>query len=146
MIGHTHVAASHLTLITDQAEIEAAKNNDLYIDGKIALIVRGIPTQDTIRSIYTLFSTRHDMTGSPFRLSHKEKGIVHKDQWSEYSKLDARSYARYLEHFAVLMELIEYRGKPALVVVPKLHPMLTQLFHQPRYLEESMLSAFQWID
>jgi hypothetical protein len=86
------------------------------------------------------------MTGSPFCLSHKQKGIVHKNQWSDYEKVDARSYARYLEHFAVLMDLIEYRGKPALVVVPTLHPMLTQLFHQPRYLEESMFTGFTWID
>jgi hypothetical protein len=146
MIGNTHKVASHLILITNEAEIEAAKNNDLYIEDKPVLIIRGIPAQDTIRAVYALFATRKDMTGRGFRLSHREKGIMHTNQWTEYSKLGSREFARYLEHWAILMDLTTYKGKPALVVVPTLHPMLTQLFHQPRYITAEMLAGFSWID
>jgi hypothetical protein len=146
MDATTQKVASHLILITSPDEIEAAKKNDLYIDKKVALIIRGIPAGDTIRAVYNLFATRKDMTGSPFRLSHREKGICAVNQWSEYSKLTSKEFARYLEHWTVLLDLTTYNDKPALVVVNSLPPMLIQLFHQPRYLTESMLSAFQWSD
>ena len=146
MQANTRKVASHLTIITDAGEIAAAKNNDLYIDNRPALIIRGIPAGDTIRAVYALFASRTDMTGSPFRLSHREKGICAVNQWKEYSKLTSKEFARYLGHWTVLLDLTSYDGKPALVVVNSLPPMLTQLFHQPRYLTETMLSAFQWID
>jgi hypothetical protein len=146
MQANTRKVASHLTLIEGEAEIQAAKSNDLYIDNKQTLIIRGIPAGDTIRAVYGLFATKTDMTGSPFRLSHSAKGICAVNQWKEYSKLTSKDFARYLEHWCVLLDLSSYNGKPALIVVPSLPPMLTQLFHQPRYLTEEMLSAFQWID
>jgi hypothetical protein len=54
MIAHTHKVASHLILITDPDEIAAAKNNDLYIENRPGLIIRGIPAADTIRAVYAL--------------------------------------------------------------------------------------------
>jgi hypothetical protein len=146
MQANTQKVASHLILITSPDEIAAAKNNDLYIEGKPTLIIRGIPAGDTIRAVYALFATRKDLTNSPFRLSHREKGICAVNQWREYSKLTSKEFARYLEHWCVLLDLSTYNGKPALVVVPSLTPMLTQLFHQPRYITADMLSAFEWID
>jgi hypothetical protein len=146
MQANTRKVASHLILIEDEQEIAAAKNNDLYIENKPALIIRGIPAGDTIRAVYALFASRKDLTGSPFRLSHREKGICAVNQWQEYSKLTSKEFARYLEHWTVLVDLTTYEGKPALVVVNSLPTMLTQLFHQPRYLTETMLSAFQWLD
>jgi hypothetical protein len=140
------VRASHLHLITEPAQIAAAKSGTLFVEKKPVLIIRGIPAGDTIRAVYALFASRTDMTGSPFRLSHREKGMCGVNQWQEYSKLTSKEFAKYLVHWAVLMDLTTYDSQPALVVVRSLPPMLIQLFHQPRYLTESMLSAFQWID
>jgi hypothetical protein len=146
MQATTHKVASHLILITSPDEIAAAKNNELYIEDKPTLIIRGIPTQETIRAVYALFASRKDLTGSPFRLSHREKGICAVNQWREYSKVTSRDFAKYLEHWTVLVDLTTHDGKPALVVVNSLPPMLTQLFHQPRYLTDEMLLAFEWLD
>jgi hypothetical protein len=146
MQANIRKVASHLTLIENEEEIQAAKNNDLYIENRPALIIRGIPAADTIRAVYAHFASRKDLTGSPFRLSHREKGIFAVNQWKEYSKLTSKEFVKYLEHWCVLVDLNSYNGKPALIVVSSLPPMLTQLFHQPRYLTETMLSAFQWLD
>jgi hypothetical protein len=146
MQANTKKVASHLILITSPEEIAAAKKNDLYIENKPTLIIRGIPAGETIKAVYALFATRKDLTGSPFRLSHREKGICAVNQWREYSKLTSKEFARYLEHWTVLLDLSTYDNKPALIVVPSLPPMLIQLFHQPRYLTETMLSKFQWLD
>lgn len=146
MEASTRTVASHLILIQGEEEIAAAKNNELYIENKPTLIIRGIPAQETIRAVYALFASRKDMTGQPFRLSHAEKGIMHCDLWQDYSKLGSRDFAKYLEHWCVLVDLTTYDNKPALVVVKSLPPMLTQLFHQPRYLLPSMLEAFTWVD
>lgn len=146
MEASTRTVASHLILIQGEEEIAAAKNNDLYIENKPTLIIRGIPAQETIRAVYDLFATRKDITGSPFRLSHREKGIMARDQWRDYSKITSREFAKYLEHWCVLVDLTTYDNKPALLVVKSLPPMLTQLFHQPRYLLPSMLEPFTWLD
>jgi hypothetical protein len=124
MQANTRKVASHLILIEGEEEIQAAKDNNLYIDKKPGLIVRGIPAQETIKNVYRHFASRTDMTGSPFKLSHREKGICAVNQWREYSKLTSKEFAR-LNH---------------------LPPMLTQLFHQPRYITADMLAAFEWID
>jgi hypothetical protein len=146
MEATTRTVASHLILIQGEQEIAAAKDGILIIDSRPALIIRGIPAQDTIRAVYALFATRKDLTGSPFKLSHREKGIMHRDQWQDYSKLGSREFAKYLEHWTVLLDLSSYNGKPALVVVKSLPAMLAQLFHQPRYITAEMLAEFEWID
>jgi hypothetical protein len=146
MQAHTRKVASHLILVTDPDEIQAAKDNNLYIENKPALIIRGIPAQDTIRAVYALFATKLDLTGSPFRLSHQEKGIMAKDQWNEYSKVTSRMFSQYLEHWCTLVDLTTYQNKPALVVVNKLSSMLVQLFHQSRFLTVEMLEPFTWVD
>jgi hypothetical protein len=146
MQATTRTVASHLVIIQGEQEITAAKNNDLYIDKKPALIIRGIPAQDTIRAVYALFATRKDINGDVFKLSHQEKGIMLRDQWRDYTKITSRDFAKYLEHWCVLLDLSSYNNQPALVVVKSLPPMLTQLFHQPRYILPEMLEPFTWVD
>jgi hypothetical protein len=146
MEASTRTVASHLVLIQGEEEIAAAKNNDLYIENKPALIIRGIPAQETIQAVYALFAIKKDLTGASFRLSHKERGIMHRDQWNDYSKLGSRDFAKYLEHWCVLVDLTTYDNKPALVIVKPLPSMLVQLFHQPRYITAEMLAPFTWVD
>ena len=146
MQGNIHKVASHLELITNPEEIAAAKNGDLYIEKRPTLIIRGIPTQDTIREVYNLFATKKDINGDVFKLSHREKGIMLRDSWKEYNKITSKEFAKYLEHWTVLLDLTSYNSKPALAVVNSLPPMLTQLFHQPRYILPSMLEPFEWVD
>jgi hypothetical protein len=107
---------------------------------------RGIPTQETIRAVYALFSSRKDINGDAFKLSRAEKSIVLRDSWGDYAKITSRDFTKYLEHWTVLLDLTSHNNQPALAVVKSLPPMLVQLFHQPRYILPSMLEAFTWVD
>jgi hypothetical protein len=146
MQAQTRVVASHLTLIQDPDQIAAAIANDLFIDGKRALIIRGIPAARTTEVIYQEYSRRTDLTGNSFRLSHREKGLVHKDQWGETNKVGIHDFKRYIEHWFTLTELTTYDNKPALILVKSLPTMLVPTYCQGRFLTPELLSLFQWVD
>jgi hypothetical protein len=146
MEAKSRVVASHLVLIQDPEEIQAAKSNQLYHDGKKVLIIRGIPAAQTLEVIYQEFSKRRDLTGNPFRLSHKAKGLVARDQWGEITKVRLHDFRRFIEHWFCLAELTEYDHKPTLVIAKSLPIMLVPLFSQGRYLTPELLGLFDWID
>jgi hypothetical protein len=82
---------SHLHLITSQEQIDAAIRHELYHNQKEVLIYKGRPAAEAVRQIYKEFSVRKDLTNSPFQLSHRERGIMMKDQWGEVSKVSPRA-------------------------------------------------------
>jgi hypothetical protein len=143
MEANTRVVASHLTLIQDPEEIEAAKNDQLYLDSKKVLIIKGIPAAQAVATIYKEFSVRKDPTGNPFRLSHAAKGIMHRDQWGEDNKVGIQDFKRYIEHWFTLTELTTYDNKPALVVVKSLPIMMVPTYCQGRFVSPEMLSPFE---
>jgi hypothetical protein len=103
MQADIQIRASHLHLITEPEQINAAKSGTLFVENRPVLIIRGIPAGETIRAVYALFASRKDLTDSPFRLSRREKGIMAVNQWREYSKLTSKEFAKYLEHWCVLV-------------------------------------------
>lgn len=139
--------ASHLNLIKAPEQIEAGKRGDLYLNKKPVLIIKGASAADAVRRIYLEFSRRNDLTGQPFRLSHKERSIMHRDQWSQDSKVGAQDLRRYIEHFFTLAELTTHNNQPVLVVLKELPVMMVQTFRQGRFVDSSMLAEFkEWID
>jgi hypothetical protein len=90
------VRASHLNLIQNPDQIAAARRNELYLNKKPVMICRGIPAAETVQAVYGIFKTHKDLTGQPFRLSHKEKSITHRDQWGDTSRVGVREFAKYL--------------------------------------------------
>jgi hypothetical protein len=94
MQAEVRVVASHLRLVQSQDQIAAAVSGDLFIDGKRVLIIKGASAAEAVEKIYKEFSVRRDLAGNPFRLSHRERGIMATDQWGEglqgkYSRLQA---------------------------------------------------------
>ena len=72
---------------------------------------------------------------------------MHRDQWSQDSKVGAQDLRRYIEHFFTLVELTTHNNQPVLVVLKELPVMMVQTFCQGRFVDSSMLAEFkEWID
>jgi hypothetical protein len=146
MQADIQVRSSHLHLITDTEQIQAAINQELFADQKKVLIIKGRPAIDAVAAIYKEFSVRRDLAGSPFRLSHKERGIMATDQWGEVSKVNIRDFKRFIQSWFSLAELTSYDGKPALVLIKELPTMMVPTYAQGRFVSSEMLAPFSWID
>jgi hypothetical protein len=125
MDGQVRTVASHLNIIQAPEQIEAGLNDNLYIDGKKVLPIKGMPAAKSAEIIYKEFSNRTDLRGGKFHISFKEKCLVAKDQWGEWTRVGANDFAQFINHWFVLVNLIEYDSKPALEIVPKL-PLISR--------------------
>jgi hypothetical protein len=140
------VRASHLHLITSAEQIDAAIDGELYHNQKLVLIYKGRPSVESVRRIYKEFSVRKDLTNHPFKLSHRERGIMMTDHWGEVSKVSPRDFCRFIAFWFQLAELTTHDGKPALVLAKELPIMMVPTFFQGRFADASMLEPFTWVD
>jgi hypothetical protein len=146
MQAEVRVVASHLRLVQSQEQIAAAVSGDLFIDGKRVLIIKGASAAEAVEKIYKEFSVRRDLAGNPFRLSHRERGIMATDQWGEVSKVNIRDFKRFIQSWFSLAELTSYDGKPPLVLIKELPTMMVPTYAQGRFVTAEMLAPFSWID
>jgi hypothetical protein len=146
MQAEVRVVASHLRLVQSPEQIAAAVSGDLFIDGKRVLIIKGASTAEAVEKIYKEFSVRRDLAGHPFRLSHKERGIMATDQWGEVSKVNIRDFKRFIQSWFSLAELTTHDGKPALILIKEFPTMLVPTYAQGRFVTAEMLEPFSWVD
>jgi hypothetical protein len=146
MQASVQVRASHLHLIESQEQIAAAMSGTLLVHNRPVLVIKGMPAARATEFIYKMFSTRHDLRGGNFHVSHKLKSLVAKDQWDEYSKVGLQDFRRYVEHWFQLATLDEYNGKPALVLTNALPVMLVPLYCQGRYITRELIDLFPSVD
>jgi hypothetical protein len=71
--------SSTITDVGDKSEIEAALNNQLEVAGKRILVCKGNDMQRTVHFVYRAFADHHDLSGEPFLLSKRLKGLCHRD-------------------------------------------------------------------
>lgn len=146
MQASIQTVASHLQLITSPEEIEAAIEGKLFVENKKVLLIKGIPAADTVATIYREFAKRKDHRNHPFQISHKQKGLLMRDQWDELKKVELYDMRKFIEHWFVLAEKTEHNGKPVLLIVTTLPVMSIPLFCQGRYLTRELIDLFPVVD
>ena len=147
--------SSTMTVIRDKTEIKAAFEGRLTINGKPVLVTRGNKNMsETVAQIYRLYAAHTDMSGHPFLLSSRHKGLVHYDNFGCISKLTNYEFERYLEKFACFAEVITSgdgthlklsEAEPALAIKAKCPLFHSQIWQQRRWLQEPELSLFEWV-
>jgi hypothetical protein len=133
--------SSTMTVIRDPAEIKAAFEGRLTVDGKPVLVTRGNSDMgETVAQIYRLFAAHKDMCGERFMLSSKHKGLVHRDRFGCISKITNYEFEKYLEHFSCFAELLT-NGDGTHLKLSKESPALAIKPRCPRFHSQSGNSA-----
>ena len=66
MQADIRIVASHLHLIQSPEHIEAAMNDNLYVENRKVLLIKGFPAAKTAEILYKEFAKRADLRGEPF--------------------------------------------------------------------------------
>lgn len=140
------VRASHLHLITSPEQIEAAKNNNLYVENKKVLLIKNFPAAKAAEVIYREFAKREALQGGRFHVSFKLKSLVAKNQCGEYAKVGIEDFRKYVQHWFQLAEVRECDGKEVLILVNKLSPMAVSLYCQGWYITRTLIDLFPAVD
>jgi hypothetical protein len=147
--------SSTMTVVRDPVEIQAAMNNQLEISGKRVLVTKGNDMAKTVEFVYKAFADHRDLSGEPFLLSSKLKGLCHRDAWGSITKISAHDYQQYLTHWLVFAELRTSsdgthlhltNDNPALAISRICPPFSVQLWSQSRWLTAEIASWFQWLE
>jgi hypothetical protein len=138
------VRASHLHLITDQSQIDAAIKQELFHNNKKVLIYK--PASEAVGPIFKEFSLRKDLANRPFRLSHKEKSIMATDQWGEVSRLTSKDFSKFVSSWFSLAEFTTFNEKRALVMAKELPLMMVPTYSRFVTAEILSESGMEWVD
>ena len=130
-------------------------NNQLEIAGKGVLVTKGNDMQKTVEYIYRAFANHKDLSGEPFLLSRRLKGICHRDNWGSITKISERDYQGYLSHWMVFAELITSGNgthlklsaeSPSLAISQKCPRFAVQIWSQSRWLTPTIAGWFRWLE
>lgn len=136
---------------------QVKRAEELTIDGKPVLIVRGGNTQQLVNRIWTEFSKRTDRAGKPFTLSRKLRGLMHTDPYGLPVRIPAPAVEAYLSEWFSFVELV-HSAPPQTVNSPvqsnnqylrlvDAPPSFTvALISQSRFVTNELLDLFQFID
>ena len=132
--------------------------DELTIDGKPILIVKGGNTQHLVNRIWTEFSKRTDRAGKPFTLSRKLRGLMHTDPYGLPVRIPASAVEAYLSEFFSFVELV-HSAPPQTINSPvvtgnqqylrlldKPPSFTVALISQSRFVTPELLELFQFID
>jgi hypothetical protein len=131
--------------------------DELTIDGKAVLIVKGGNTQQLVNRIWMEFSRRKDRAGKPFTLSRKLRGLMHTDPYGLPVRIPAPAMEAYLSEWFSFVELV-HSAPPQTVNSPvqsndqylrlvDAPPSFTvALISQSRFVTKELLDLFQFID
>jgi hypothetical protein len=155
MTANTRTVSSVLTIIEDPLEVQAALDGNLKVEGKPVLVCRGGDTARTVAAIYRSLAASKDWSGSAFKLSSRNKGLVHRDKFNGIGKVTAYEFEKYVERDFCLCEVLTSadgtclhlsKNKPVLAIMKKCPRFSGVLWQQRRWLQDSELSMFQWSD
>jgi hypothetical protein len=138
---------------------QVKRAEELTIDGKPVLIVKGGNTQQLVNKIWTEFSKKMDRAGKPFTLSRRLRGIMHTDPYGLAMRIPAPQLEAYLSEWFSFVELV-HSAPPRTVNSPILSgadnqylrlldspPSFTvALISQSRFATNELLALFQFID
>jgi hypothetical protein len=133
--------------------------DNLTVNQKPILIVRGGSSQLLVGRVFREFSHRLDKAGQPFRLSRKLKSIVHTDPYGHPVKVSGPQMEEYLDSFFQYVELVHTApprtiGSPPITggnqkylrLLEKLPQFVGALLAQGRFLQPEMLTEMEFID
>jgi hypothetical protein len=147
--------SSTITIVRDRSEIELALNNQLEIAGKRILVCKGNDMQRTVQFVYKAFADHQDLSGEPFLLSKRLKGLCHRDNWGSITKISEHDYIGYLSHWMTFTELRTSldgthlkptEDAPVLVILPKCPNFAVQIWSQSRWLTPTIAGWFKWLE
>jgi hypothetical protein len=148
--------SSTVTVVRDKSEIEAALNNQLEVSGKRILVCKGgNEMSKTVEFVYRSFADHKDLSGEPFLLSKRLKGLCHRDNWGSITKISEHDYIGYLSHWMTFTELRTSldgthlqatKDSPVLVILPKCPRFSVQIWSQSRWLTPTIAGWFKWLE
>ena len=121
--------------ITNREQVELAKVEDLFVNDKRVLIVRGNDTSQTVGQIFREFANRKDSTGHRFQFSRKPRGITEIDPvWTKPVRVTPPRMENYIKEWFTLAELVSTTALgEILVLTNKIPPHAIPLWVQSRY-------------
>ena len=96
MQADIRTVASHLNIIQSPEQIAAAKAGELYVDSRRVLLIKNFSAARAAELIYQEFAIRRDLRGGRFHISHRQKCLVAKDQWDQYSRVGTEDFRQYV--------------------------------------------------
>jgi hypothetical protein len=133
--------------------------DDLTVNNKPILIVKGGNSQRMVARIFKEYSNRLDKAGKPFRLSRALKSIVHHDPFGHTVKITAPAMEEYLDSFFQYAELVHSApprtlrdpampggNQQYLRLLDKLPAHVNALLAQGRFVQPEMLTGMEFID
>ena len=154
MTANRRTVSSVLTIIEDPAEVAAAMEGTLIVEGKPALVVRGGDTARTVAAIYRSLAASKDWSGSDFKLSARNRGLVHRDKFNGIGKVTAYEFEKYVERDFCLCEVLTNtdgtnlrisKDQPVLAIIKQCPRFSAQLWQQRRWLQDPELALFEWV-
>ena len=149
-------ATTTFALIEDLTHLE-----DLCVNGKPILTVKGGSAQELVARVFKEFSVKLDKAGKPFQLSSEHRGIMHTSPYNQSEKITGVRMAEYLTDFFQFVELVHsappqtFDSPPLrggnfqyLKLLTDLPPHVSALLAQGRFLDSEMLAPFKdrWVD
>lgn len=150
-------ATTTLSLIEGQQVHQA---DDIAINGKPLLIVKGGQSQKLVERVFTEFSKRLDRAGKPFTLSRKLRCICHTDPYGLPVRIPGHQLeAFYLDEWFQYCELVhsappQASNSPPLMagnqqylkLLDKLPQFVNALISQSRFVTIDLVKLFEVID
>jgi hypothetical protein len=132
--------------VTDPAEIQAACDGLLTVDGRKLLLVRGGDMYQTVGTVFIMFADQTDRTGAKFRFSRTKRGLTEIDPvFGNVVRVTPASMETYIKEWFTLGELLHTCAGKVIVIVDRLPKMATQLWGQGRFIA-MVAELFEFVD
>jgi hypothetical protein len=133
--------------------------DDLMVNGKPILIVKGGSSQKLVAKVFKEYSKRRDKAGKPFKLSRALRSIMHTDPYRHCVKVTGTQMEDYLDSFFQYVELVHSAPPQGFGAAPltggnqqylrlldKLPAHVNALLGQGRFVEPEMLTGMEFVD
>jgi hypothetical protein len=132
---------------------------DLTVNGKPILPVKGWSSQKLVARVFKECSNRLDKAGKPFKLSRSRKSITHTDPYGHSVKVTGPQMEEYLDSFFQYVEVVHSTppqspnslkltggNQQYLRLLDKLPAFVNALLAQGRFVQPEMLTGMEFID